>query len=264
MEFKNVLFDRKGGVAVIRMNMPRTFNAFNMPLGTDLIQVLECCAYDETVRAVVLTGEGKAFCAGGDIGEFKLCLDSDPSRPLRELIPPFNRIINLIRRMPKPVIGAINGIASGGGMSLAVACDYRVAGVSAKFKQAYTSIGLSGDGAWELLVPLLIGFARATELVLFDPTVDAQKALDWNLVHMVVADDQLMETSMGLAGSLASGATKAFAVAKENLNHAMAGILDSQLRFELDGMVALSSRTKDYQEGIKSFLERRRPEYVGG
>lgn len=263
MNVQSLLFEKSGHIAAIRFNRPQTFNAFSMSLGQELIEVLETCFYDDDVRAVILTGEGKAFCSGGDISVFKTSLDKDPSRPIRELIVPFNKCISLIRKMPKPVICAVNGVASGAGMSFAAACDYRVAASSATFKQAYTGVGLSGDGGWMLLVPMLIGFARATEMILFDPLIDARKALEWGLVNEVVEKEQLMDMSRAIAGRLASGATKAFGLAKANLNHAMMGVLDSQLQFEAEGMVKASMTTTDYLEGIRAFLERRKPEFIG-
>ena len=263
MELQNVAFERTGSVATVKFNRPQTFNAFCMPLGMDVIEALEACCYDDDIRAVILTGEGKAFCSGGDINVFKTYLDNDPSRPIRELIVPFNKCITLIRKMPKPVICAVNGVASGAGMSFVAACDYRIAVLSAKFKLAYTSVGLSGDGAWMLLVPMLIGVARATEMVLFDPMLDAKKALDWGLINEVVEDNKLMEASLKVAKQLASGPTKAFGLAKQNLNHAMMGVLESQLQFEANGMIKASMNTKDYLEGIRAFLEKRKPKFIG-
>jgi 2-(1,2-epoxy-1,2-dihydrophenyl)acetyl-CoA isomerase len=263
MELQNVAFERAGSVATVKFNRPKTFNAFSLSMGQDLIEALEACYYDDDIRAVILTGEGKAFCSGGDISVFKTSLEKDPSRPIRELIVPFNKCITLIRRMSKPVICAVNGVASGAGMSFVAACDYRIASSSAKFKQAYTGVGLSGDGAWMLLVPMLIGFARATEMVFFDPLIDAEKALEWGLVNRIVEDDKLLEASMAVAAQLASGATKAYGLAKNNLNHAMMGILESQLQFEAEGMIKASMTTKDYLEGIRAFLEKRKPEFIG-
>lgn len=263
MNTQNILFERTESVVVVKFNRPQTFNAFSLALGQDLIEALETCYYDDDIRVVILTGVGKAFCSGGDISVFKTSLDNDPSRPIRELIVPFNKCIALIRRMPKPIVGAVNGVASGAGMSFVAACDYRVAASSAKFKQAYTGVGLSGDGAWMLLVPMLVGFARAMEMILFDPLIDAKKALEWGLVNEIIEEDKLMDASLAIARKLASGATKAYGLAKSNLNHAMMGILDSQLQFEAEGMVKASMTTKDYLEGIRAFLERRKPEYTG-
>lgn len=264
MAFESIIFEKSESVAIIKFNRPQTFNAFNMSIGTELIEALESCSYDDDVRAVILTAEGKAFCSGGDISVFKDSIATpDPSKPIRDLIVPFNKCIYLIRRMPKPVLCAVNGVAGGAGMSFVAACDYRMAASSAKFKQAYTSMGLTGDGAWMLLVPMLIGFARATEMVLFDQLVDAQKALEWGLVNQVVEDGRLEEESMRTAVELSRKATKALGMAKGNLNHAMAGMLESQLLFEGDGMIKASMHTKDYREAVKSFLEKRKPEFMG-
>lgn len=263
MNVQSLLFEKSGHIAAIRFNRPQTFNAFSMSLGQELIEVLETCFYDDDVRAVILTGEGKAFCSGGDISVFKTSLDKDPSRPIRELIVPFNKCISLIRKMPKPVICAVNGVASGAGMSFAAACDYRVAASSATFKQAYTGVGLSGDGGWMLLVPMLIGFARATEMVLFDPLIDARTALEWGLVNRIAEDGKLGEEAAATAVGLSRKATKAIGLAKGNLNHAMVHMLESQLLFEGENITRASMFTKDYLEAVTSFLEKRKPEFIG-
>jgi len=164
--------------------------------------------------------------------------------------------------MPKPVIAAINGAASGAGMSLAVACDLRMATASARFRQAYTGIGMVGDGGWTLFVPLLAGYSKAMELLLLDPVFDAHQAMAWGLVTQVVEDGQLENASMEMASRLAQGPTKAFGIAKENMNRALMAVLETQLELERSGMIA-ASRTSDYLEGIKAFTEKRKPDFKG-
>lgn len=262
MEFENIIYSKKDGVATIRLNRPKLFNALDLKLGGELVAALEDCGDDANVRAVILTGEGKAFCSGGDIQYFKSFLDSDLSSPFRQVIKFLNLAVINIRRMQKPVIAAINGAVGGAGMSLAVACDLRIATASARFRQAYTGIGMVGDGGWTLFVPLLAGYGKAMELLLLDPVFDAQQALAWGLVTQVVEDGKLETASMDMASRLAQGPTKAFGIAKENMNRALMAVLETQLELERSGMIA-ASRTLDYLEGMKAFTEKRKPEFKG-
>ncbi|MBN2568505.1 MAG: enoyl-CoA hydratase/isomerase family protein [Deltaproteobacteria bacterium] len=261
MTFENIVYEKSGNVVTIIFNRPKTFNAYQEGLAEDLNKAMTYC-YDEDVKAVILTGAGKAFCSGGDLLVFKEYIESEPSEPIRKLIKPFNRFIMSIRQMPKPVIAAVNGIAGGAGMSIVAACDYRIATAAATFKPAYSSVGLTGDGAWELLVPLLIGFGKATEIMLFDCLFDARQALEWGFVNRIVDNEKLKEVSLDVAERLAKGPTRAFGIIKENFNHAMLGLLSSQLQLEGEGMLR-AAKTADYQEGIKAFLEKRIPVFGG-
>lgn len=262
MEFRKIIFQKSNNIATIKLNRPKKFNALNIELASDLAKALEICLGDEDIRAVIITGEGKAFCAAGDISVLKASLETDSSNMLSELIDLLNIIIINIRSMPKPVIAAINGAVVAAGMSIAAACDLRICVSSAKFRQSYTGIGFTGDGGWMLLVPLLLGFGRATELLLLDPVFDAMQALDWGFVNNVVGDDELERVSTEMAIKLAQGPTKAFAIAKENLNHAMLGLLKRQLELERSGMVK-ASKTPDSREGLDAFFEKRKPKFTG-
>ena len=262
MQFENIIFRKRGSVAEIRLNRPKSFNAMNLGLLNDLLGALEACGDDGDIRAVILTGEGKAFCSGGDLAAFKDAVETNPSAPIRALVTVLNRVILAIRNTPKPVIAVVNGAVGGAGMSLAAACDLRVCAASAKFRQAYTGVGLVPDGAWSLLVPLLIGFNRAAELIFLNDPFDAGKALAWGLVHQVVDDGDLEKASVALADRLAQGPTKAFALAKANLNSAMLGILERQLELERSGIVNAAT-TADYKDGVKAFFEKRPPAFAG-
>ena len=262
MEFENIIFQKRGSVAEIRLNRPKSFNAMSLGLLNDLLSALEACSDDGDIRAVILTGEGRAFCSGGDLAAFKDAVDTNPAAPIRELVTVLNRVILAVRNMPKPVIAAINGAVGGAGMSLAAACDLRICAASAKFRQAYTGVGLVPDGAWSLLVPLLIGFNKAQELIFLNEAFDAGNALRWGLVHQVVDDGDLEKASLALAERLAQGPTKAFALAKANLNSAMMGILERQLELERAGIVNAAS-TADYKGGVKAFFEKRPPTFAG-
>ncbi len=262
MTFDHILLEKWDAVSVLRMNRPQSLNALSTGHLTDIVKGLEICAEDDAVRCVVLTGQGRAFCSGGDIGEFRDSLDTNPSEPLRQIIKLLNIAILTIRTMRKPVLAAINGAAGGAGISLAAACDLRLCAASARFRQAYTSLGLVPDGAWALLVPLLIGFSRANELIFLDTVFDARQALEWGLVNRVVEDPELEREVHELAGRLARGATTAFAIAKENMNHSMMDLLERQLERERSGMIR-AGKTLDYQEGARAFFAKKMPEFTG-
>lgn len=262
MELENVLYSKSDGVVTITLNRPKAFNSLDAGLGSDFVRALEAAHDDPEARAVIITGAGKFFCTGGDISYFKTFFDTDPSEPFRQIIKNLNIAMMLIRRMPKPVIAMVNGAAGGAGFTLAAACDLRICGNSTKFRYAYTSINMPGDGGWSLFVPLLIGFGRTMELIMLDPVLDAQQALQWGLVTKVVDDADLEKESRAMAARLASGATRAFAIAKENMNRSMLAILESQLELERSGMIA-ASRYADYIEGVKAFFEKRKPNFQG-
>jgi 2-(1,2-epoxy-1,2-dihydrophenyl)acetyl-CoA isomerase len=262
MDFQNIIFDRRDGVATIRLNRPKNFNAIDFGLGNDLARALEICHDDDDTRVVVLTGEGKAFCSGGDLRVFRENMQPRPQDIVRQLIKVFNIIIMGIRQMPKPVVAVINGPLGGGGFSLAAACDIRIAARSTVFRQAYTSISLVPDGAWTLVVPMLIGFGKATELVLLDPVLSAEEALRWGLVNRVVEDPELWTAAGEVISRLAAGPTRAFAIAKENLNNAMLSLLYRQLELERSGMIR-AAQSADYGEGLRAFFEKREAVFTG-
>ena len=187
-------------------------------------------------------------------------LKSDPSKPYRQLIKGLNQVIIEIRQLSKPVIAAINGSVAGAGISLAAACDLRIAATSAKFKQAYTSIGLSPDGAWMLFVPLLIGFGKANELLYLDPTFNADQALEMGLINEVTGDENLESRATEIAKKIASGSRYSNAIVKDLMNKSMFSSLERQLELERQGIISASS-TNDYAEGISAFFEKRTPKF---
>lgn len=263
MEWKSILFERHGAVAFIIMNRPKRFNAINLELCEELVKAVEICREDEEIRAVILTGAGQAFCSGGDLKDFLETLGTpSQSHSFRDLTKPLNRLIMDIRLLPKPVIASINGSLGGAGFSLALACDLRIAADSAKFKQSYTSIGLSPDGGFTLLAGAIIGLGKASELVFLDPLLDAQQALEMGLLHKVVSVAELPTATMEWAEKLATGATKSYARTKALLNEVLLPLLEKQLELERQGVIA-SSQTEDYVEGLTAFLAKRRPAFQG-
>lgn len=188
------------------------------------------------------------------------------SPDIRETIRQLTKVLNItitgIRRISKPVIAMINGTVAGVGISITAACDLRICDSSAKFRQAYTSIGLAPDGAWALLVPLLIGFSKASELAYMDPVFDAKEALEMGLVNKVVDDIDLETTTRNIALKLAQGPGIAFSIMKENFNNALLELLERQLELERGGII-WAARTWDAKEGIASFIEKRKPSFKG-
>jgi 2-(1,2-epoxy-1,2-dihydrophenyl)acetyl-CoA isomerase len=260
MELQYVILEKADGTATIRLNRPKEFNAVDFNLFTDLIKAFEICHTDKDVKAIIVTGEGKAFCSGGDVALFKS--SSDISETLRQLTKLLSVVITGIRSIPKPVIAMINGVAAGVGISIAAACDLRISASSAKFRQAYTSIGLVPDGAWTLLVPQLIGFGKAAELMLLDPLFGAAQALEYGLVNRVVEDAELVQATRDIAAKITQGPSISFAIAKDNFNNAFLGLLERQLELERRGLI-WAGGTADVQEGLTAFFERRKPQFTG-
>jgi len=260
MEFENVILENSDGIATIRMNRPKELNTLDFGLTEDLLKALEMCWDDPQTRVVILTGNGKAFCAGGDVVAFQNAPDIGDAT--RQMTKAFDPLISGIRWMGKPVFAMINGAAMGAGLSLAAACDIRICAASAVFRQAYTSVGLTPDGAWSLFMPLLIGFGRASELVLLDPVLDSKKAYDAGLVNEVVDDADLERVVREKASRISTGPLAAFALAKDNLNRAMLALLETQLEQERLGIMK-AGRTSDAREGINAILARRSPQFKG-
>ena len=266
-ELETVNLERKGGVARIELNRPDALNAWNLQLGLDLREALESVAADDDVRAVLLTGAGRAFSSGADLAESREdTSDStdeggqfDLSKRLRERYHP---IIHAIRDMPKPVVSAVNGPAAGIGCSLALSADLIVAAHSSFFLLAFVNIGLVPDGGSTAFVPARIGLARATEMMMLGERVGAEKALEWGLVNRVVADAELQSESQALVERLAAGPTRSYAGAKALLNRRIYADLGGQLEAEADAQREVG-QSKDFFEGVVAFAQKREPEFTG-
>lgn len=254
-----VLVERNDSVTRITLNRPGSYNALNMEMFESLSSAIRDC-FDDGSRVVVIRAEGKAFCSGGDLDY--MISQKSISDALANLTKVFHRIVTDIRLLPKPVLAALNGTAAGGGVSLALACDLRIASERTRFKQAYTSSGLVPDGGWSLLVPAVIGLAKASEAVFLDEVLDARQALELGLVTMVVPESEFEQKVEETAKKLKQGATKAYAAAKTLLNQSMLPLLEIQLERERQAITSIG-KTKDAQEGLAAFLEKRRPTYSG-
>ncbi len=266
-EFETVNLEVADGVATVELNRPDALNAWNLQLGEDLRGALESVAADEAVRAVLITGAGRAFSSGADLTETREgTSDSvddegnfDLSKRLRERYHP---IIHAIRDMPKPVVSAVNGPAAGIGCSLALSADLIVAAHSSFFLLAFVNIGLVPDGGSTAFVPARIGLARAAEMMMLGERVSAHKALEWGLVNTVVPDESLHSEARELVERLAKGPTRSYAGAKELLNRRVYADLAGQLEAEADQQRAMG-KSQDFIEGVMAFAQKREPEFKG-
>jgi 2-(1,2-epoxy-1,2-dihydrophenyl)acetyl-CoA isomerase len=207
----------------------------------------------------VITGAGKAFCAGGDLKWISQQAE-DPGSVLHRLAPHFHLSIVEIRRMSKPVVAAINGIAAGGGFSLALACDFRVMAQSAVLRQAYTSSGLSIDGGGSFALPRIVGLARAMEIMAFDQPISSTQALEWGLATKVVPDNEALEHGLAVLESLIATSLHAFAWSKKLMTNSFHNTLETQLELERQGISDCGAHP-DGREGIRAFVERRKPRF---
>jgi len=248
---------RHGSIAEVVLNRPQAYNALNDELVARLADDLTMLAMDAETEGIVLLGQGKAFCSGGDL---KWADNSSigPSRSFHALAARFHLAVLEIRRMAKPVVAAINGVAAGAGFSLALACDFRVMEASAILKQAYTSNGLSIDGGGTFTLPRIVGLARALEIVAFDNPINARQALDWGLVTKVVEDGEGLTEAIDMLNGLTKKSLHSFGVSKKLLNDSFNQSFESQLELEREAIVGCADHP-DGQEGIKAFLEKRRP-----
>ncbi len=254
-----VIVDHKGHVAIIKLNRPRAYNAFDSNTIRALGDILMSISLDDSIKGVVLTGAGKAFCAGGDL-KWISSYKEDYGNAFYELAAIYHQAILEIRRMPKPVVAAINGLAAGGGFSMALACDFRIMESSAVLRQAYTSNGLSIDGGGTFALPRLVGIARAMEIAVFDPLIPADRALEWGLVTEVVEDGQSVDAAVELVRKINHGALFSFKASKKLINDSFDTSLEVQLEQERRWLARCADHPNG-REGIKAFLEKRKPEY---
>ena len=259
---ETVQLEIREGSARILLNRPDSLNAWNEQFGRDLGVALDFVANDDSVRAVMITGAGRAFSSGADLREQRSENQEgaiDLSERLREL---YNPTILAVREMPKPVVAAVNGPAAGIGCSLALACDLVVAAESAFFLLAFVNIGLVPDGGVTTTIPVRAGFARAAEMALLGERVPASKALEWGLINRVLPDADFETSSTLLLAHLAKGPTRAYANAKKLLNRTLYAGLAAQLDAEADAQRE-QGHTADFLEGVLAFAEKRPPKFTG-
>jgi 2-(1,2-epoxy-1,2-dihydrophenyl)acetyl-CoA isomerase len=255
----SILFEIKNGVAYITLNRPEKFNSFNREMALLLQAKLDECATVPDVRCVYITGAGKAFSAGQDIselvGENKIAIDQILSEH-------YNPIVKHIRNLPKPVIAAINGVAAGAGANIALCCDIVLAASSASFIQAFSKIGLIPDSGGTFTLPRLIGWQKASALMMTGDKVNADDAEKMGMIYKVFADEVFEEESKKIAATMAQMPTKGLAYIKHALNKSFFSNWEEQLLIE-DKYQQKAAATADYKEGINSFLEKRKPVFKG-
>lgn len=261
MSYDTIIFEVDGGVATVTMNRPDAANGMNRALMKELAEVSIRCDEDRSIRAVVLTGAGRFFSAGGDVKSFATAGD-DAGALVKELTMYLHAAIARFSRMDAPVVAAVNGMAAGAGFSLAAACDLAVAAESAVFVSAYTAVALSPDGSSTFFVPRLVGTRRAAELMLTNRRLTAAEALDWGLINEVVPDGEVLVRAGEVAAALATGPTVAFGTVKRLLQASASSSLETQMELEARA-IADMTRTRDGREGVTAFVEKRPPGFAG-
>lgn len=254
-----ILTRRHGKILEVTLNRPEAYNALNLDMMNRLAEALSLGAGDDSIQGVLITGKGKAFCAGGDL-KWISQQKEEAGSVLHRLAPQFHLSILEIRRMEKPVVAAINGIAAGGGFSLALACDFRVIGQGASLRQAYTSSGLSIDGGGSFALPRLVGLARAMEIMAFDEPISSAQALEWGLVTKVVPDSEVLSASTAMLTRLSKTSLHSFAWSKKLMTNSLSSTLETQLEQERQGISDCAAHP-DGREGIQAFAEKRRPSF---
>ncbi|MES2558084.1 MAG: enoyl-CoA hydratase-related protein [Bacteroidota bacterium] len=247
------------GVCTITLNRPEVFNSFNKVMAIALQDALDDCASNDEVRAIVITGEGKAFCAGQDLAEA-----TDPNGPeLQSIVRDhYNPIIERIRAIEKPVIAAVNGVAAGAGANIALACDLTIAKHSASFIQAFSKIGLIPDSGGTFFLPRIVGMQKALGLMMTGDKVTAEQADAMNMIYKAVSDESFEEEVTKLAETLAKMPTRGLGLTKKAVNQSFSNDLTGQLALE-EELQTEAGQTEDFSEGVNAFLEKRKPEFVG-
>jgi 2-(1,2-epoxy-1,2-dihydrophenyl)acetyl-CoA isomerase len=263
MIYETVKTESANGVLWLSMNRPDRLNAFNEQMGSDLLEALKEGERSADIRCLVLTGEGEAFSVGEDLNSNKAAYEAGKQVPLGEiLMRKYNPIVQRIRKMDKPVLAAVNGVAAGAGLGLALACDLRAASETATFQEAFIRVGLVPDSGTSFWLPRIIGPGRAMEVSLLGEPMDATRALNIGLVNWVFPHDLFKGEVAKLAERLARGSTRAMGLTKRALNRAVVVDMDSALEYEMY-LQDIAGRTHDHVEGVRAFFDKRDPRFIG-
>jgi 2-(1,2-epoxy-1,2-dihydrophenyl)acetyl-CoA isomerase len=262
VDYQHILFAVEGGVARLTLNRPARLNSFIVAMHEEVRDALAQVAADRSVRVLVLTGAGRAFCAGQDLADRSVAPGAAPPDLGESIERYYGPLVLALRRLPIPVLCAVNGAAAGAGANIALACDIVIAARSASFLEAFCKLGLLPDSGGTYFLPRLLGQARATGLAMLGDKLSAEQAAAWGLIWKCVGDDQLAAETEALAHHFASAPTLGLARTKQALQASGLNTLEQQLDLERDGMRELG-RSADYREGVAAFLEKRAPRFVG-
>ena len=261
MSERTVILEKNNAIAIVTLNRPDNANTINLDLVKDLYDAFKECHHDESIRVVIFTAKGAMFSGGGDLGSF--VKESDNLGPfITDMTTYFHLAVTLMHRMEKPIVVAINGTAAGGGLSLALSGDIIISADTAKFTAAYTAAGLSPDGSMTYIMPRLIGLKKTKELMITNRRFTANEALDMGLIDQVVKHEDLEKTVMDMAISLSKGATKAYGAVKTLLADTFSSSLESHLEQEAR-LLNIRAQGHDGKEGVKAFIEKRKPDFKG-
>jgi 2-(1,2-epoxy-1,2-dihydrophenyl)acetyl-CoA isomerase len=260
MAYQHIQRATDGGVVTITMNRPDVLNSCNRTMVAELTDAFAETVDDADVRCIVLTGAGRAFCAGQDLAEAVPAEGEVPD--IGDIVQGYNQLIRVMRALEKPIVAAVNGVAAGAGANIALACDFVVAAENASFIQAFAKIGLVPDNGGTFFLPRLVGMARATQLAMLAEKLTAQQALEWGLIYKVVPAAELPTTVRAFARMLAEQPTRGLGLTKRALNAAWDNTLDQQLALEAE-LQGEAGRTHDYLEGVRAFQAKRTPKFQG-
>lgn len=249
-------------IALVTLNRPGAYNALDLELTDSFASTMCALATDDGVRGIVITGEGKGFCAGGDL-KWVSSFPDGPTAAFHQLAARLHLSVTEIRRMAKPVIAAVNGPAAGAGFTLALACDFRVMDESAFFRQAYTSSGLCIDGGGTFTLPRMVGLARSLEIAAFDEPISAPNALEWGLVTRVCEEGRCVSEATAMALQIAGGSLHSFGLAKKLLTDSFETPFEAQIEREREGLCECGGHPEGL-EGLAAFVEKRKPDFSGG
>ena len=262
MSDRSTLREVQAGVMTITLNRPDVLNSCTREMVAELRDAFGAAAADGSVRAVLLTGAGRAFCAGQDLAE-AMPAPPTPAPDIADLVEGYNGLIRAMRALEKPVVAAVNGVAAGAGANIALACDIVLAADSASFIQAFAKIGLIPDNGGTFFLPRLVGMARATSLAMLAEKVPAAQAVEWGMIYRAVPAAALLDEARTLAAQLATQPTRGLGLIKRALNASLTNDLSAQLDVERD-LQREAGRSADYVEGVRAFQEKRAPRFVGG
>lgn len=262
MSYDFISYKVINSVAHLTLNRPDVLNSFNREMAKEVQAVLASAQDDDSIRCVLLTGEGRAFCAGQDLAEVSATDIGNPVN-LREIVKEsYSLTIKGIRHLEKPVVCAVNGVAAGAGANIALACDLVIASENASFIQSFCHVGLIPDSGGTFFLPRLVGLPRATAMAMLGEKIPAKQALEYGMIYKVVEHDKLKSESLKLSERLASMPTTGLGLIKRGFNRSFSNDLDSQLEFE-EELQGIAGKTHDYREGVQAFIEKRKPKFTG-